>query len=125
MSLPQIVIDDEIAQMILRILGGVEVSDETIMAEAMERVGHAGNFLVEKETRRRLRAGELFFPTIADRQSYEHWEAKGRGELEKATARVRQLVDAAEARGPLLDEAARATLAACVEEAAAAAPKAG
>ncbi|MBN2204564.1 MAG: trimethylamine methyltransferase family protein [Thermoleophilia bacterium] len=125
MSLPQIVIDDEIAQMILRILGGVEVSDETIMAEAMERVGHAGNFLVEKETRRRLRAGELFFPTIADRQSYEHWEAKGRGELEKATARVRELVDAAEARGPRLDEAARATLAACVEEAAAAAPKAG
>jgi trimethylamine--corrinoid protein Co-methyltransferase len=125
MSLPQIVIDDEIAQMILRILGGVEVSDATIMAEAMERVGHAGNFLVEKETRRRLRAGELFFPTIADRQSYEHWEVKGRGELEKATARVRELVDAAEARGPLVDEATRATLAACVDEAAAAAPKAG
>jgi trimethylamine--corrinoid protein Co-methyltransferase len=125
MSLPQIVIDDEIAQMILRILGGVEVSAETIMAEAMEHVGHAGNFLVEKETRRRLRAGELFFPTIADRQSYEHWEVKGRGELEKATARVRDLVEVAEARGPLLDAAARATLAACVDEAAAAASKAG
>jgi trimethylamine--corrinoid protein Co-methyltransferase len=119
------VIDDEIAQMILRILGRVEVSDETIMAEAMERVGHAGDFLVENETRPRLRAGELFLPTIADRQSYEHRQVKGREELEKATARVRELVDAAEARGPLLDEATRAMLAACVDEAAAAAPKAG
>jgi len=119
-SLPQIVIDDEIAQMILRILGGAEISDDTIMAEAMRRVGHDGNYLAEKETRRRLRTGELFFPAVADRQSYEHWEARGRLELEKATEQVRELVAAAEARGPRLDEAARATLAACIDEAAAA-----
>jgi trimethylamine---corrinoid protein Co-methyltransferase len=121
-SLPQIVIDDEIAQMILRILDGVAVDDDTIMAAAMRRVGHEGNYLAEKETRRRLRAGEQFFPTIADRQSYEHWETRGRGELEKAAERVRELVDAAEVRGPLVDEGVRETLTACVEEAAATAP---
>jgi trimethylamine--corrinoid protein Co-methyltransferase len=122
MSLPQIVIDDEIAQMILRILEGVEVTEETIMTEAMERVGHTGNFLVEKETRRRLRAGELFFPTIADRQSYEHWEARGRSELEKATSRVRELVAAAEQRGPLLDDTRQQALTSSVEAAASARP---
>jgi trimethylamine--corrinoid protein Co-methyltransferase len=124
MSLPQIVIDDEIAQMILRILGGAEITRETIMPEVMERVGLTGNYLAEKETRRRLRAGELFMPTISNRQSYEHWEAGGTRELDTAIARVREIVAAAEECGPLLDDGQLADLRACVDEAAEAAPSA-
>ena len=104
MSLPQIIIDDEMAQMIARILDGPEISREAIMPEVIERVGHTGNYLVEKETRRRLRAGEVFMPTIADRQSYEHWQASGSDELETATARVRQILAKAAAAEPLLDD---------------------
>ncbi len=122
MSLPQIVIDDEIAQMILRILDGAEITRETIMAETMERIGLTGNYLAEKETRRRVRAGELFMPTISNRQSYEHWEAGGTRELDTAIARVREIVTAAEERGPLLDDGQLADLRECVDEAAAAAP---
>jgi trimethylamine--corrinoid protein Co-methyltransferase len=123
MSLPQIVIDDEIAQMILRILEGAEVTPATLMHEAVERVGLTGNYLVEKETRRRLRAGEQFLPAISDRRSYEQWEASPVDEVTKAAARVRELVAAAEARGPLLDEARQAELRACIDQAAAAAPQ--
>jgi trimethylamine--corrinoid protein Co-methyltransferase len=122
MSLPQIVIDDEIAQMILRTLDGAEITRETIMPEAMERVGLTGNFLTEKDTTRRLRAGEIFLPKVSDRQSYEHWEARGINELDSAVTRVRELVAAAEERGPWLTDSQLAELHACVDEAAKASP---
>jgi trimethylamine--corrinoid protein Co-methyltransferase len=122
MSLPQIVIDDEVARMIARILEGAEITREAIMPEIVERVGHSGNYLVEKETRRRLRAGELFMPLIADRQSYEHWEAAGRDELETAKERVRDILAAARSAAPLLDEDQRRALDECVSAASAAAP---
>ena len=52
-------IDDEIAHMIPRILEGAEISAETIMPEVMARVGTIGNYLGERETRRRVRSGEV------------------------------------------------------------------
>ena len=105
MSLPQIIIDDEVARMIMCILSGPDISREAIMPEVIERVGHSGNYLVEKETRRRVRGGELFMPVIADRQSYEHWQANGTDELETAKERVRQILADAATNEPLLDAA--------------------
>jgi trimethylamine--corrinoid protein Co-methyltransferase len=115
MSIPQIVIDDEIAQMITRSLQGVEVSPETIQLEMMERIGHSGEYLKEKDTRRRLRAGELFLPTIADRQSWQHWKDGGVDEVERAKACVRQIAADAEECGPLLSESQLRDLADCVD----------
>jgi trimethylamine--corrinoid protein Co-methyltransferase len=123
MSLPQLVIDDEIARMIARILEGVEVSADTLMPGMMERVGLDGTYLSEKDTSRRLRAGEVFLPLVADRRSYEHWDAAGTTELETANARVTELTGAAAERGPLLDDAQLAGLHAYADEAAAAAPR--
>ena len=65
-SLPQIVIDDEMAQAILRILDGPEVSGDTLQVAMMERMGFAANYLMEKDTSRRLRAGEVFSPWVAE-----------------------------------------------------------
>jgi len=120
-SLPQIVIDDEIQQMILRPLDGVEVSDETVMVATMERLGFAGRYLLEKDTRRRLRAGELFLPRVSDRQSYEHWKSGGADELGAAVARVRDILASAGEREPRLDEGRLAGLESCVAAGAAAA----
>jgi trimethylamine:corrinoid methyltransferase-like protein len=60
-SLPQAVIDDEMAQAILRILDGPE-SRRPVQLAMMERMGFAANYLMEKDTSRRLRAGEVFSP---------------------------------------------------------------
>jgi trimethylamine--corrinoid protein Co-methyltransferase len=114
-SLPQIVIDDEIMQMILRLLRGMEISPQTIMAADIERLGFTGAFLKEKETRRRLRAGEQLLPLIADRSSYDHWQAVGKDELAVACERVEEILAAAEERGPLLSEAQLRELYDCVE----------
>ena len=103
MSLPQIVIDAEIAEMIARLVRGAEVSPATIMAEAIERVGFTGSYLSEKETSRRLRAGDVYLPTIATRLSIEGWRSRGRTEVDDAADRVREILTAADARGPKLE----------------------
>jgi trimethylamine--corrinoid protein Co-methyltransferase len=115
MSLPQIVIDAEIAAMIQRLLAGVEVTPETIAAESIERLAFKGDYLGQRDTRRRLRAGEQFLPTIASRLSLEAWQAAGTDELATASERVREIVAAAEARGPVLSADVLAELEAIVD----------
>jgi trimethylamine--corrinoid protein Co-methyltransferase len=100
--LPQIIIDDEMAQMTKRLLGEVEITPESIMADVIERVGFGGNYLTQRETRQRVRAGEQFYPTISARQSYEAWSEAGVDELDVAKARVRELLAQAEQEGPVL-----------------------
>ena len=51
------------------------------MNEVTARVGFDGDFLRQKETSRRLRAGEVYQPGIATRASIEAWERAGRDEL--------------------------------------------
>ncbi len=114
LSLPQIVIDAEIAAMIKRMLEEVEVSAEAVAAPAVERVGYDGHFLGDHETTRRLRAGEVFMPTISTRLSQEMWAAQGRDEYDLANERVREVLAAAEARGPHLDEEQRTALEAVI-----------
>jgi trimethylamine---corrinoid protein Co-methyltransferase len=109
-SLPQVVIDGEIVDMIQRLLGGVEVSADSIMNAVTKRVGFDGDYLRQKETSRRLRAGEVYQPEIATRESIEAWERAGRDELGRARERARSIVAAAEERGPVLSAATGAAL---------------
>jgi trimethylamine--corrinoid protein Co-methyltransferase len=117
MSLPQIVIDAEIAAMIRGLVAGAEISTETAMAETIEQLGFEGGYLKEKETARRVRAGEQFLPTVASRLSLEAWRARGKDEAAVAGERVREIIAAAEARGPLLPVPAMESLEAAVDEA--------
>jgi len=119
MSLPQIVIDAEIAAMIGRLLGETGISTETMMADAIARVGFQGEYLKEKETARRVRLGEQFMPVIATRLSLEAWQAAGQDELSVASQRVREILAAADERGPVLAADAMARLESVVDEAAA------
>jgi len=102
--LPQIVIDAEIAAMIGRVLSDVEMSHETIMSEAIERVGIGGHFLAERQTRLRVRNGEHFIPLIATRLPYETWTAAGRNEDAVARSRVDEILAHADNRQPHLTE---------------------
>jgi trimethylamine--corrinoid protein Co-methyltransferase len=120
-SLPQVVIDGEIAAMILRLLNGAEVTAEAVMNEVTTRVGFDGHFLGQKETTRRLRAGEVFLPEIATRASVEAWEREGRDELARAHERALEIVAAADERGPVLPAARSEALRTIVAEAVAAA----
>ena len=62
MYLPQSVIDNEIAAMARRLQRRVEVSAATMAGESIAKVGPGGGYLGEKDTARRIRAGEHLMP---------------------------------------------------------------
>ena len=109
--LPQIVADAEVVAMVRRLLAEVEISHESIGAETIARVGIGGDFLREKETRARIRAGEHFVPTVATRLSYEAWRAEGHTEAEVAEARVDEILAARREREPYLSDGQSTALA--------------
>jgi len=109
--LPMVPIDAEIAAMVRRLVADVPVDPETVMLEALERVGIGGDFLKEKETRRRIRAGEHFMPRIGDRLAYDQWTERGRSELDAAVERVEAALAERDERGPYLSSDQRQALA--------------
>jgi trimethylamine--corrinoid protein Co-methyltransferase len=75
-SLELLVLTDEIIAMTRRIMRGIEVSDETLMLELIDRVGPGGEFLSTRETAKRCRA-EIWTPTLFDRDPWVNWQAAG------------------------------------------------
>ncbi len=111
MSLPQSVIDNEIAGMLRRLHTPVEVSEATLAADAIATAGPGGSFLGQKDTARRIRAGEHYMPTLSDRLSYEKWAEQGTTEYDAACGQVDLLLAAHAEKepyleGPRLDELA-------------------
>ena len=103
--LPQIVLDAEVVGMIRRVLGDVDTGRDEMMLDMIERVGIGGDFLKEKETARRLRAGEHFTPVVSSRQAYDQWVADGRDEVARAKERMEALFAGRAERGrPLADD---------------------
>jgi len=78
----QIVIDNEIAGMIRKILSGIEISQETLAVDIISEVGPGRHFLSQKHTLKHV--GELFIPKIANRSTRAEWKRLG----EKDAAQV-------------------------------------
>jgi trimethylamine--corrinoid protein Co-methyltransferase len=111
-SLRMIPVDAEIAGMAARMARGLEITPETLLTDSIMRVGIGGDFLREKETRRRVRAGEHFVPRIGSRLPFEQWIAEGRTEVDAANDAVRAALAARKERGPHLTDDQRRELAA-------------
>ncbi len=105
MSLPQVVIDGEMAGMVRRLHAPGEVSPATLGTGVGADVGPGADFLRHRDTARRIRAGEHYRPVIADRVSYERWSERGATEYDEACAQVGRLLAAHDARAPYLDDA--------------------
>ena len=73
------------------LVAGSEITPETVMLDVIERVGVGGNYLKERVTRERVRAGEHFSPVIGSRLPFEQWMAEGRQETDVARERVEQI----------------------------------
>ena len=93
--LPMVPIDAEVARLVRRLLSGAEVSTGTVLADTIERVGIGGNYLKEKITRERVRAGEHFVPTIGSRLPFEQWIADGKRETDVARETVEEALKSA------------------------------
>ncbi len=93
-SFAQIVCDDEIASSVRRLLKGFEISEDSTAVEVISTVMHGShNFLGQKHTMRYLRSGEVLLTNLAERGTWETWEAHDRtGMAERAQAEAMRIV---------------------------------
>jgi len=75
-SLEQLIVDNEMAAYIKRVLRGFEVNEDTLALDVIRKVGIGGNFLGEVHTRKHFRQ-ELWLPTTFDRRRWDEWWADG------------------------------------------------
>ena len=69
-------VDNEILGMCERVLRGIEVNDETLGVDVIERIGPGGNFITEDHTVMNM-MNEFYNPGLADRSLYENWKSSG------------------------------------------------
>jgi trimethylamine--corrinoid protein Co-methyltransferase len=94
-SLEKLVIDAEIVGMAKRLIAGVNDAEEPLALEVMREVGHAGNFLKSKHTRRNFRKEDYIPTEVIDRDFRQTWFDKGALDVNaRAHRRVQELIGA-------------------------------
>jgi trimethylamine--corrinoid protein Co-methyltransferase len=89
---PLLVLDDEIASMLLRLARGIEVNESTLALDLIKQVGWEGNYLAERHTAQNFRR-EHFLPKLLPRDVRQTWEQKGaKTTLDLARERVRAIL---------------------------------
>ena len=66
LSFEQLVVDNDLAGMVLREAKGIEVNDETLALDVISRVKPEGNFMSQEHTIKHLEK-ELYIPTMFDK----------------------------------------------------------
>lgn len=79
-SFAQLVIDNEIAGMVKRVVQGINVSDDTLAVELIKRVGSEKDYLAEKHTRQYMKS-EQSGPGLIDRRMRGNWFNRGGKDL--------------------------------------------
>jgi len=91
-SMEMTAMNDETVGLVRRILGGVEVSDETMAVDVIDKVGPGGHFLSEEHTYRHFK--ENWFPKLLDRTTHDTWKANGGLTLgERAADKAREILE--------------------------------
>jgi trimethylamine--corrinoid protein Co-methyltransferase len=112
----QTVMDDELIGMARLIQGGIEVSEETLAVDVIDKVGPGGHYLYEDHTMKWFR--HHWRPTLMDRASYEDWEAAGRKTMrDRIIEKTRDLIENYEGPSKRVPESAKREVAKILEEA--------
>jgi trimethylamine--corrinoid protein Co-methyltransferase len=75
-SFDMLVMSNEVIAMAKRILGGVDVTPDTLAVDVIEEVGPGGHYLTQEHTRQHFRR-EMWLPSLMDRQMRRAWQAGG------------------------------------------------
>ncbi len=90
-SLAQLVICNEIVSWIESFMKGIEINDETLALDLIDKIGPDGQFLDSDHTMCHFR--ERWYPEIIERDNYDNWLAKGGKSLaERAAERVEEIL---------------------------------
>jgi len=92
-SCAQLVMDNEIAAMVKRVVQGVNVSDDTLAVELIKKVGSGKDFLAQKHTRQYMKTEQSKVKLI-DRRMRGAWQKRGGKDLaEVAGERAREILE--------------------------------
>jgi trimethylamine--corrinoid protein Co-methyltransferase len=87
-----IVLTDELIAMTDPLVKGIEVSDDTLMLDELDRAGPGGSFVETEETLNRFR--DFWYPRLLDRSRRERWLDRGSSTLgDRLEARVQEILD--------------------------------
>lgn len=90
-SFEQLLMDCEIFEIIRRTAGGLEIDEETLALETIQRVGSGDHYMVEPHTIAHLR--EMWQPSVMNRSPYEKWMAEGQKDaLEAAREKAKHIL---------------------------------
>lgn len=81
-SLEGILLCDEIVDMVKRNMRGIEISDETLALDVIDRVGPGGHFLSDKHTLKHFRK-EQWYPRWLSRSPFDIWATSEKPKLRK------------------------------------------
>lgn len=91
-SYEQLVIDNEIAGYIKRILHGFEVTEETIALDIIKEAGIGGNYLTHPHTAENFRK-EFWMPELMERMPWDAWDMQEvKGFEAKAKQRAKEIL---------------------------------
>ena len=92
-SLQYLVMMDEAVGYAKRVLGGIEVTSETLALDWIDEIGPGGSFLDTEHTLKHFRS-EFWYPTLIDRQMREAWESSGgKGMRDRVQEKLDQILD--------------------------------
>ena len=104
-SLEQLVVDDEMASYIKRILRGFSVGEEALAVDVVREVGIGGSFLSHAHTRDHFRH-EMWFPDLSDRRRWDEWWRDGARTTADSSRERRDLILAEHSVEPIGEELA-------------------
>lgn len=76
----QLVVDNEIAKMVRKVVEGIVVNDETLAVDVIRKVGAGGHFLMEDHTLKYMRTVQSQ-SLLFDRNNRETWTEGGAKDL--------------------------------------------
>jgi trimethylamine--corrinoid protein Co-methyltransferase len=84
--------DAELERMVVNVLGGIEVSDDSVALDVIHQVGPAGEFLTQQHTYDHM--GDFSQNKLFDRRARDVWVEKGcKGLTENAYEKARYLIE--------------------------------
>ena len=113
-DLAQLVLDNEIAAMIMHSLGGIPVNDETLSVDVIKELGIGKDYLAHQTTYQYMKSQSQAY--LLDRRMREDWEAAGSKDM--YTRAREKMIDILENYAPpQLSEDVLASIRSIVEEA--------
>jgi trimethylamine--corrinoid protein Co-methyltransferase len=112
-DLAQLVLDNEVAGMILHVVNGIPVNDETLSVDAIREVGIFQDYLAHDSTYKHRMSQTQ--PMFMDRRMRPDWEAAGKDIYQKALGHARQVLETHKV--PELPKNVRSEIRSIIEEA--------